>query len=171
MSCPVFLIFHDLPNCFAYAKSCSYYCEDVTPSITGVLNTFLGYFRVRSCETPHRELYVQVFGIFPTSHILVNRTFAALAGFRSNEEVVIETVATLTSSCVYIAPTSQNDYEICVSDDARSSAHVEYIFLQQIRIVFPGLLFPLWISPNVYASFRVGMSTIHLTCFCRVCFL
>ncbi|RCN41876.1 peroxisome biogenesis factor 1, partial [Ancylostoma caninum] len=154
-SYPVFLLFHDLPNCFTYAKTLSINSDDAILSSKGLSNTFLGYFCVRSCEDPQKQFYVQMFGSFPLTHIFVNRTFAELAGLRSNEEVLIEAVATVTCASISIVPVSQHDYEIF----DKSSGQVENVFLQQIHVVFPGMRFPLWISPSVCASFRIAHVT------------
>ncbi|KAL6724173.1 hypothetical protein Aduo_019085 [Ancylostoma duodenale] len=155
-SYPVFLLFHDLPNCFTYAKTLSIRSDDAVLSSKGLSNTFLGNFCVRSCEDPQKEFYVQMFGSFPFTHIFVNRAFAELAGLRSNEEVLIEAVTTVTCASISIVPVSQHDYEIF----DKSSGQVENVFLQQIRIVFPGMRFPLWISPSVCASFRIVFHNI-----------
>ncbi|CAJ0609517.1 unnamed protein product [Cylicocyclus nassatus] len=149
-SYPVFLLFHDLPNCFAYARNGAVQGGNYLLSMSLSSKT-LGYFRVRSCDNNRFELYVQVFGSFPFTHIYVSKTFAELMGFRLKQEVIIEPVTPVTCKSISIVPLSQHDYEIF----DKSSRRVEEIFLQQIRVLYSGMRLPLWISNNVCSSFRV----------------
>ncbi|KAE9414157.1 hypothetical protein Angca_001180, partial [Angiostrongylus cantonensis] len=116
-------------------------------------NNLLGCFCIRACENPEREFCVQVFGCQPFTHVYVNRTFAAMAKFKCNQEVIMDLVNPTVCSSIEIVPLSRDDYEIL----ERSSNSVEEVFLQQIRIVGLGMSFPLWITPSVCATFRVGV--------------
>ncbi|KAK6030265.1 peroxisome biogenesis factor 1, partial [Ostertagia ostertagi] len=100
---------------------------------------------------PQCYLYVQVFGSLPFTHVFVNRRLAAMAKFDTNVEVILEQVNPTVCTSLDIAPLSQHDYEIL--DEC--SDEVEQVFLQQIRLVFPSMKFPLWVSPNVCVDFRV----------------
>ncbi|KAK5970623.1 hypothetical protein GCK32_000414 [Trichostrongylus colubriformis] len=149
---PSFIDFHDFQNCFAYVRNTPSHVRPLNVSRNLFSNVSLGYFRIRCCGKPQRHLYVQVFGSLPFTHVLVSRRLASMANFDANTEVILEQVSPTVCSSLEIVPLSQRDYEIL--DEC--SEEVEDVFLQQIRVVFLGMKFPLWVSSNVCVDFRVG---------------
>ncbi|KJH44165.1 peroxisome biogenesis factor 1 [Dictyocaulus viviparus] len=150
-SYPAFLVFHEFPNCFAYAWNTTSRGENTNISDRVSASNLIGYFHIRACESPENVILVPVFGSLPFTHIYVNRVLANLAKLKFNQEVILEQVNTSICTSVQILPLSADDYEIL----ERSSNYVEEVLLQQIRIVETGMKFPLWVSPSIYAIFRI----------------
>lgn len=139
-----FLAFHNEPNTFAYTKSLHSFTggfnDDGRISVSVVtpqkkthfqrhLDTFLGYFTIRGCDTTGSTIVVQLDGRIPFSHVLVNETQAQLAGFVEGKEVtmgfgsstsfqvILDHVSHTVCESVEIIPLSFRDFDILVGSN------------------------------------------------------
>ncbi|OQR77401.1 peroxisome biogenesis factor 1-like [Tropilaelaps mercedesae] len=88
--------------------------------------------------------------------LLVNAHVASRLGFKDGDEVVVCRVHGIaTCSQVTLKPMNRSDWQILELNVSR----VEYCLLDQIRILWTDLVFPIWVQPNVCAYVRVGSTT------------
>uniref|UniRef100_A0A1I8A664 Peroxisomal ATPase PEX1 n=1 Tax=Steinernema glaseri TaxID=37863 RepID=A0A1I8A664_9BILA len=146
-SLPCFLALHRREHCFGYFGSEKIEGE---PSFSAKK-----LFECRSCGNPDKKIVLEVAecrGSGPISHLYISDRFAYCNGMDEGEELILEEIVSSTvCSRIVIEPATTNDFEILQC----SRGQVELVFLDQLRFVAKGMLFPIWVEQNVCVIFRV----------------
>ena len=79
------------------------------------------------------------------NQLCINGLYASKLGFSDNCGVLVETVEALGCASAWIEPVSVDDWEIL----ELHADSVETQLLDQIRILWPGQVFPLWVETNI----------------------
>ena len=82
---------------------------------------------------------------FGTNWLCINGLYASKLGFNDGCSILLEPVEPLGCARAWIAPVSVDDWEIL----ELHASIVETQALDQIRIIWPGQIFPLWINKNI----------------------
>ena len=79
------------------------------------------------------------------NELCINGLYASKLGFNNGCGVLVETVEALGCASAWIEPTSVDDWEIL----ELHAEKVENQLLDQIRVLWPGQIFPLWVEANI----------------------
>ncbi|KAI6191380.1 Peroxin-1 [Aphelenchoides bicaudatus] len=145
---------HKLPNCIGYLSD--------SPSTFPQSNS-CGIFHCSGIESSSsRKCFaLQVYGNRPPFYYLhLNRVFIERQGFKVEDQIILTPVENVvTCQWMEIVPESYNDWNIIES----TSCIIEEIFLQQIRVFQPGMVFILHLSQGITASLRVAQLMPKIT--------
>ncbi|XP_014292381.1 peroxisomal ATPase PEX1 isoform X2 [Halyomorpha halys] len=141
----VFVRFINVPNCFIHLSKDNY-DKLIGPSVRGL----------KLVTSDGRELY---FSSYPVPYagltsecIGISNKYAKALQLKENEEIIVKPVYNIGSiQSVNVTPVSEDDFEILRS----SSLEVEGSLLNQLRIIWPKQIFPVWVSRNVSVNLVV----------------
>lgn len=93
----------------------------------------------------------------------ISSEFASSLGFTENEQVIVSKVQRV-QHCqkVSVVPVSQDDWVLV----AQNSEFIQATLMNQIRPVWHGMIFPIWLQSNMVA--RVKISTLSPKCECAI---
>ncbi|XP_076804693.1 peroxisomal ATPase PEX1-like [Clavelina lepadiformis] len=100
-----------------------------------------------ACHTPsYMSLMPLAAGKSDTACISLNGLYASKLGYKDSEDVLVEALDKVPpSTSVWIEPVSVDDWEIL----ELHADQVEAQLLDQLRVVWPGQIFPLWVDGAV----------------------
>ncbi|KAK7483173.1 hypothetical protein BaRGS_00025577, partial [Batillaria attramentaria] len=104
------------------------------------------------------KAYFSLFGdaseVHPGDHLRINGLYADKLGIKDHEQVVLRPVYNLTTTAkkVSVEPVSVDDWEILES----SASKVEGCLLDQVRVVWPGQVLPVWVEPSVCLFIKIA---------------
>lgn len=103
-------------------------------------------FRVSAGEhSAYVSLTLSVSQSINSDWLCISGLYATKLGFSDGSSVLLESVEPQGCARAWIAPVSVDDWEILEIH----AGEVERKILDQIRIVYPGQTFPIWISENI----------------------
>ncbi|CAH1389382.1 unnamed protein product [Nezara viridula] len=148
----VFVRFINVPNCFIHLSKDNY-DKLIGPSVRGL----------KLVTSEGRELF---FSSYPVPYagltsecIGISNKYAKALQLNENEEIIVRPVYNIGSiQSVNVTPVSEDDFEILRS----SSLEVEGSLLNQLRIVWPKQIFPVWVSRNVSVNLVVDSFSPNL---------
>lgn len=80
--------------------------------------------------------------------VTINGLYAAKLGIKDRQEVILKPVdspLTAVAEKVYVEPLTVDDWEIL----ERSAAQIEYGLLDQVRVVWPSQIIPVWVERSI----------------------
>ncbi|KAL0491811.1 peroxisomal ATPase PEX1 [Acrasis kona] len=84
-------------------------------------------------------------------YVEIGSVFAQSLGIKEGTQIQIEPINVEVASRAFVEPHTANDSEILEYNQASIEEHL----LSQARVVYPGLVFPLWIHSNISISVHV----------------
>ncbi|NWV84341.1 PEX1 factor, partial [Dasyornis broadbenti] len=126
------------------------------PALASLLRLHQGQAVKVSCG--HQPIFLSWMEIRHRSHqgeniAEINRHFAEKFGIADGEQVFLEPCSHV-SSCqqVEVEPLTADDWEILELHASSLERHL----LDQIRVVFPGAIFPVWVEQHTHVYIRIG---------------
>lgn len=102
---------------------------------------------IESIENSHVKCYLNWSGQYTPStesFVEISGVFASKLGFEHEEKVIVKksTERILPATRVNLEPLTESDWQMCYPN----AEHIESTLNQKIRIIWDGLIFPIWVS-------------------------